>query len=190
MPRIAPLAEDELSPEARELVAAAERSMGFRPNDGLTMARVPGLLPAVSELVKAIYRPGRVSFELKRLVALVASSAAGCRYCTAHTAHGAHESGVVDPAKLEAVWSFEESPLFSPAERAALRVALGAGAAPSHVSDGDFAELRRHFSEEEVLELVAVLSLFAFLNRWNHTLQTELESSPLAFADRGGANPS
>ncbi|MDC1119273.1 hypothetical protein OAT28_01690 [Gammaproteobacteria bacterium] len=38
--------------------------------------------------------------------------------------------------------------------------------------------LSKHFSERQVIEVVAVISLFGFLNRWNDTMATTLENSP------------
>jgi alkylhydroperoxidase family enzyme len=62
--------------------------------------------------------------ELKRLVGLVRSTAAGCQHCVAHhNAHGLEHEGI-EPARQQAVWDFEGSPLFTPAERAALRISL------------------------------------------------------------------
>jgi len=183
MSRIEPLKFSELSPAMQGMMKQAEANMGFVPNDALIMARMEGLMPAMSGMVGATYRPGKVSMELKRLVALVTSSAAGCQYCTAHNAHGADMAGV-DSAKLAAVWDFRTSPLFSDAERAALNVAMSSAQSPNAVTDEEFEELKRHYTEEEAVEIVAVLCLFAFLNRWNHTLATELESSPLQFAEQ------
>ena len=57
------------------------------------------------------------------------------------------------------------------------------GQAPSAVDDMAMAELRRHFDDSAVAELVAVIALFGFLNRWNDTLATELEDTPRAFAE-------
>ncbi len=74
---------------------------------------------------------------------------------------------------------FWTSPLLSAAERAALRVAQGAAQVPSAVTDADFAELQHHYSEVQIVDIVAVIALFGFLNRFNDTMATELESSPL-----------
>jgi alkylhydroperoxidase family enzyme len=52
----------------------------------------------------------------------------------AHTAEGAHKLGVEDE-KLAAVWNYQTSPLFTPAERAALDVAVAAGTVPNAVTD-------------------------------------------------------
>ena len=122
---------------------------------------------------------------LKRLVGLMTSSAAGCQYCVGHTAFTSRHHGVSD-AKLKAVWDFESSELFSDAERAALRVALLAGQTPNGVTDQAWAELAGHFDEEAQLEIVAVIALFGFLNRWNSTLQTDLESLPAAVLAASG----
>ena len=94
-----------------------------------------------------------------------------------HTAFASGRHGV-DDAKIEAVWSFERSDLFSDAEKAALRVALHAGQVPNGVTDTMFDELSVHYDEDARLEIVSVIALFGFLNRWNSTLQTELEALP------------
>ena len=49
------------------------------------------------------------------------------------------------------------------------------------MSEEDLAALKEHFSDRQVVEIVAVLSLYGFLNRWNSTLQTELEAPPANF---------
>ena len=56
--------------------------MGFLPNDGLTMARVPGLVEAMLGLVRAANSPGRVDNETKRLVEIMSSAAAALQDLT------------------------------------------------------------------------------------------------------------
>ncbi|APE28126.1 carboxymuconolactone decarboxylase family protein [Aurantiacibacter gangjinensis] len=182
MSRIAPLSPEELPEETRAALAFAQETMGFTANDTLTMARWPELLGAMEQLVATIYGNSEVDLKLKRLVALVTSSAAGCRYCEAHTAHGAARQSGADAEKVAAVWDYASSPLFSDAERAALDLALAAGQSPNAATDAHFAAMRAHFSERQIVEIVAMISLFGFLNRWNTTLATELEDAPLSFA--------
>lgn len=179
MTRLSPLALEEVDPETREMINNAERLMGFVPNDALVMARHPALTRAMWGLVAAVYGPGSVDNGLKRLIGEAASKAAGCFYCSAHAAHGALEQGV-GQEKIDAVWSFEDSPLFSDAERAAINLAMKASRVPNEASDEDFDQLRQHFSEAEIVEIVAVISMFGFLNRWNSTLGTALEPVPMA----------
>jgi len=53
---------------------------------------------------------------------------------------------------------------------------------PNGVSDQDFAALKPHFDEDQIVDIVAVISGFGFLNRWNDTLATPLEDTPIAHA--------
>ena len=133
------------------------------------------------QLNQAVLYEGTVSEELKMLVSLVASQTAGCRYCQAHMANLSkiYEASL---EKIAAVWEFETSDLFSDAERAALRVAYTGAMAPSQTAREHFDELYRHFDEAQVVEIVASISLFGFLNRWNDTMATELESVPAEVA--------
>ena len=183
MSRLAPAAPEDLPDSMRSVLEYAEHNMGFTPNDVLIMARWPELLQAMAGLVGTVFVPGKVDMELKRLVALMTSRAAGCQYCVAHNAFGLQLDGAT-PEKQVAIWEFETSPLFTPAERAALHYALGAGQTPAAVSDAQFAELRRHFDDEQILELAGVIGLFGFLNRWNASLATPLEGAPLAHAQK------
>jgi len=181
MARIPPLAREDV-PELEDALGPVEERMGFLPNSLLTMARRPEILRAVASLAQ-VARTGTVPRELKELVALIASTAAGCRYCQAHTASNATRVGTED-AKIAHVWSYEASDLFSDAERAALRLAHHASLVPNLATDEDFGELRRHFDDGEIVEIVTVIALFGFLNRWNDTVATDLESRPFAVASQ------
>lgn len=179
MSRIEPILdfeESELSP----LFNQAEKWMGFQPNDGLLMAHKPEILIAFFSLAKAIYNEGLVPSGLKRIIGHITSLAAGCEYCTAHTAYGADKQEV-SKEKLEAIWEFQTSSLFSDSERAALNVALKAGSIPNTVTDADFEILKTHFSKPAIVEIVGVISMFGFLNRWNSTFNTQLENAPDSF---------
>jgi uncharacterized peroxidase-related enzyme len=181
LPRLAPLPPD---PQLREVFAGYEKSLGFVPNSMLIMQRKPKLVRAFSQLLAAIWDPeGEVDRGFKRLLAHVASRAAGCQYCMAHTAGGAMRFGV-DEAKVAAVWDYRSSPLYSEAERVALDFALAAGSVPNDVTDAMFAELREHWSDNQVVEILAVISTFGFLNRWNDTLATPLEKEPIQVGEK------
>lgn len=181
MPRIAPL-DPTQHPGLVESLKTVEAMLGFVPNSTLIMARHPKLLEAFQLLAAAALGPGRVAADLKIMVGHIASRAAGCRYCIAHTAHIA-ERRHVPAAKIEAIWNFERDAQFSAAERAALGFAQAAAAVPNAVSDSDFVELKRHFDEDQIAEMLGVISLYGFLNRWNDSLATPLEAQPRAFAE-------
>ncbi len=181
MPRVAPLRRDELS-EFEPTFEMIEQVMGFLPNSLLTLGRSPELLRGFGALSGSVLGSSRIEPGLRQLVAFVASNASGCRYCQAHTAHGAERMGV-PVEKLQAAFEFETSQLFSDAERAALQLARDAALVPNCTTEAHFQALRPHFDEEQIVQLVALISLFGWRYRWNDTMATELENPARAFAD-------
>ncbi len=134
------------------------------------------------QLNKVVLYEGTVSEELKMLVSLIASQAAGCRYCQAHMAN-LSKIYKASEEKISRVWEFESSDLFSAAERAALRLAMHGAMAPSEASQEHFDEMAKHFDEGQIVEIVASIALFGFLNRWNDTMATEIEELPAQVAN-------
>lgn len=179
MPHVEPLPREQLA-DFEPIFALIEGAMGFVPRSMLTMGRSPALLQAFAGLSGVVLGPGRIEPGLKSLVSYVASRAAGCQYCQAHTSHTAHRRGIAEE-KLAAAFEYETSPLFDDRERAALRIAQFGSLVPNETTPEHFAALRLQFDDEEIVELVSVIALFGFLNRWNDTMATELEDAPLAF---------
>lgn len=181
MARLKPLSKQELDAKGIDL-SFIGTDFHELPNSVPTLAYRPDILKATGVLWQTIMGEGAVDRGLKWLVGYLASMSAGCRYCSAHTATGANTSGVA-PEKVEAIWEYERSPLFSEAERAALRVAQGAGHVPNAVSDEDFDAMKLYYSAEQIVEIVSVIALYGFFNRWNDTMSTMLEQTPRAFAE-------
>ena len=182
MANMQPLRREE-RPDLEELFRLYDDTLSFVPNSLFTMARRPEILRAFSELITQIWRTGTVPVGLKPLVAIVASTAAGCRYCQAHETVDAKMRGV-DEAKIAEIWDFERSPRYSEAERAALRFARDASVVPDAVTPEHFEDLRLYWDDGEIVEILAVVGLFGFLNRWNESMATDLEEVPIAFAGR------
>ena len=182
MANMQPLRRED-HPELEELFRLYDDTMSFVPNSLFTMARRPEILGAFSELITQIWRTGTVPVGLKPLIAIVASTAAGCRYCQAHETVDAKLRGVPEE-KIAEIGNFEASALYDDAERAALRFARDASVVPNAVTPTHFEELRRHWDEGEIVEILSVVWLFGFLNRWNDSMATDLEEIPAAFAGR------
>src|SRR6267378_3303062 len=66
----------------------------------------------------------------------------------------------------------------------ALDFAIAAASVPNGVSDDMFASLRKHWSENQIVEIVGVIATFGFLNRWNDTMGTPLEAEPMAVGEQ------
>ena len=178
MARIAPLDLDLHPVELKSAFDQYRKSLGFVPNSVLIMQRRPKMVVALAQLAAAVWDPeSTVDLGFKRLVSHVASRASGCRYCMAHTAGGALHLGV-EPAKLEAIWEYSTSPLYSEAERGALDFSLAAAAVPNAVDDALFSSMQQHWTDDQIVEITGVISLFGFMNRWNDTMATPLEQEP------------
>jgi uncharacterized peroxidase-related enzyme len=182
MANVQPLRREDL-PQYEDLFKVYEQQMGFVPNSFFTMARRPEILEGFRRLILAVWTTGTVDPQLKPMVALMTSYGAGCRYCQAHEVARSERAGVpLD--KIAAIGDFERSEQFSDAERAALRLALASGQHPNGATREHFEELRRYFDEGQIVEIVAVIAAFGFLNRWNETMATDLEDVPLGLARR------
>lgn len=174
MPLLDPLPEDH-DPGLADLIRFFKGPLGVVPNSIRTMQRRPAIARAFTELNKAVMTcPARVTPEFKRLIGHVASNAAGCRYCQAHTILGAERFGA-SAERLRDIWTYATSPLYTPAERAALDFAIAAASVPNDVTPEIGAALKAHWTDDEIVEILAVIALFGFLNRWNDSMGTTLE---------------
>ena len=70
---------------------------------------------------------------------------------------------------------YETHSAYSAAERAALTVAKNANTSPNSVTDDESDALRPHFDEGQIAEIVALIAMMSFYNRWNDTMATTLE---------------
>ena len=161
----------------------AQNSMGFVSNDLLLMTHCPDMLEASSQMIQTILGSGQIDPGLKRMMGYISSTAAGCQYCSAHTSHTALRYGIEED-KLKEAWNYQQSELFSPAEKVALELARKSAAQPNAVETDDLATLQKYYSDAEIVELTFTLSLYAFLNRFNSTLQTPIEDIPKTSFDK------
>lgn len=183
MPRIEPQ-EKASTPELEAEFEVYRKGLGFVPNSVLILQRRPKVARALAQLASAVWDPeSTVDLGFKRLLAHVASSTAGCQYCTAHTAGGALRLGVSEE-KLAAVWDYRSSPLFSDAQRVALDFAIASASVPNDVSDELFDRMRANWSDDDIVEITAVIAMFGFMNRWNDTMATPLEDEPAEVGER------
>ena len=174
MPLIKPLSNIK-DKETQELVTFFNETLGFCPNSVLTMQKKPHLAQAFVNLNKAVMdNAGSISSEFKRIIAYISSNTAGCRYCQAHTIRAAERYGG-EKERLEQAWDFENSSLFSEAEKVALRFTIAASSVPVSTSQELEELLQHHWDETDILEIMSVIALFGYLNRWNDVMGTSLE---------------
>jgi len=183
MPLITPLAADD-NEEVAELARFFNETLGFCPNSVLTMQRRPAIAKAFINLNMAVMaNDGRVTAEQKRLIGYMTSANTGCRYCEAHTILAAERYGGTEE-RLANIWSFRDSDLYTAGEKAAFEFALAASSVPNAVDDQISAELNRYWDEGEVVEILGVVALFGYLNRWNDSMGTTMETGAVDAGER------
>ena len=168
--------------EFEELFKGVEAFMGYVPNAHLAMAERPELLMAFSNLARTIFQTEGIDMQIKQLIALASSLSSGCKYCQAHTSHGAERAGTKEE-KIVEILNYAESEHYSDEERAVLDLAFASGRIPNESNSKHFSELKKYFSDEQIIDIVSVVSMFGFLNRWNDTLGTKLEDVPKSFVE-------
>ncbi len=174
MPFVEPLPQDA-NDEVRELARFFNETLGFCPNSVLTMQRRPAIAKAFIALNMAVMEnQGRVTSALKRLIGYVSSHAAGCLYCQAHTIRAAERYGA-ETEKMENVWEYRTHPAFSDAERVTLDLAIAASNIPNGVDDELQTRMHEHWDDGEIVEILGVIALFGYLNRWNDSMATTME---------------
>ena len=77
--------------------------------------------------------------------------------------------------QLENIWEYKTHSAFSEAERVALDFSLAASVVPNAVNDALKKRLYTYWSEGEIVEMLGVISLFGYLNRWNDSMGTSIE---------------
>ncbi len=183
MPLVKPLSE-ESNLEVKKLAEFFNETLGFCPNSVLTMQIRPNIAGSFINLNKAVMENnGRVTSSLKRLIAWVSSNASGCRYCQAHSIRAAERYGA-DKEQLNNIWDYRTHPSFNEAERIALDFALAASQIPNTVDENLKQRLHDNWDDGEIVEILGVISLFGYLNRWNDSMETTIEDDAKDSAEK------
>lgn len=173
-PLVKPL-DRNATPQAEKMATFYEETLGFTPNSLFTMMHRPRIANAFVEMNQAVMEnKGRVTSSLKREIAYLSSMTTGCRYCEAHAIRAAERYGSTEK-RMEAIWDYKTDPVFSDADRAVFDLAIAASQVPNAVTDKIAENIRNYWDEGEIVEILGVVALFGYLNRWNDSMGTELE---------------
>lgn len=148
----------------------------------IELAIRPEVWGALSELNKVTMN-NDLGPQMTLEVFTVASLGSGCRHCQSHGAFGLADMGV-DTDRIRDLWSFESSDSFSKADRAALRFALAAGKAPSDVTPEHHREMRRHYTDAQIADILSIICVAGWLNRWNDSLATVTDQESVDWAEQ------
>jgi len=172
MSRISRVERGDVSPETAALYDRIFAVRGNVPNMFRVMAHRPEIFATMQAHFAAVLNTGTVSTKLKELIIVRTSQVNETPYCLAsHTRIARNLGWTDDQLSHLADWAQRED--FTPAEKAALRLAETVTRNANAVSDEQFAELRGFYSEGEIVELLCAIGLFNYFNRFNNALKME-----------------
>lgn len=177
MARITPISPEAASDEVKAVYKEIGRATGgWIPNFYRTLARRPPLLEGFWKMQSTLIFKGKVSRQHREMVNVFVGLKNGCEYCVFHHSALALKVGV-SKEKLDAVEKYAESPLFDEVEKLVLRYAeeyqIRPGASPEAIES-----LRKHYSEEQLVELDVLLGIANLANRLNISFDIEIDRAP------------
>jgi alkylhydroperoxidase family enzyme len=153
----------------------------YQDRQNLEMGHWPELRAQFNKLIKIVWNERELSEQFKQELFTMASQASGCLHCQSHGAFHLNAIGT-DTARIRAIWEYEKSDLFTDAERAAFDLVRAAAQSPNATTAEHFEALRKHYTETQIIEILAVSSMAAWLNRWNDTIATVTDQESVDWA--------
>ena len=181
-PLVSPLDRNSTK-QAKEMATFYDETLGFTPNSLFTMMHRPRIAKAFLEMNQAVMEnKGSITSSMKREIAYLSSMTTGCRYCEAHAIRAAERYGS-SKERLENIWEYKSNAAFSESDRAMFDFAIAASQLPNGVSEEIKTRAKKFFSDGEIVEILGVVALFGYLNRWNDSMGTELENPAVKSAE-------
>ncbi len=172
MPKISRLDRHEVTPETGEIYDRYLLTRGNVPNMFRTVAHRPEIFQTMIAHFEAILTTGTLTTKLKELVIIRTSQLNHCSYCLASHRRIGMKLGW-SQEQLDHLAEYATRTDFSASEKIALQLAEQMTRNEGAISDEEMARLREHYSEGEIIELMASIGLFNYFNRFNNLLGME-----------------
>jgi alkylhydroperoxidase family enzyme len=121
-------------------------------------AHQPKMMMGMGRFNQAVRKGNSVSERIRNLVELKGAQMIGCEFCVDLGSQVCRNSGLSD-SELLALPGYQSSDLFTDGEKTALDYAVAVMRTPVEVTDELFARMREHFSDKQIVELTALLTL-------------------------------
>jgi AhpD family alkylhydroperoxidase len=175
MARIQGVPQDQAGPMVRLVYRFMRRGMkkltGRQPAHGSGIepveiwAHQPKMMSGMGKFQGAVRKGNTVDKRLKYLVELKGSQMIGCEFCLDLGSQICRNSGFSDE-ELLALPRYRQSDLFSDREKLALDYTVAVMHTPVEVTDELFARMKEHFTDQQLVEITALLTVVN-LDRFN-----------------------
>jgi uncharacterized peroxidase-related enzyme len=178
-PRIPLLERDQVPPGIADVYDALLKTRGVVPNMFKTLAHTPALALATAGYLMALLGDGALPGSYKEMIATRLSVLLESEYAVKAHALSARQKGASEAQIAAASGDFEKGP-FSAAEKLGFRAAERLHRSAVEITDEFFAELKLHFSDPQIVELVATAAAFELFPRLVDGLQIPITPPPKA----------
>lgn len=175
--RIPLLERDQVTPEVANVYDALLKTRGVVPNMFKTLAHTPALALATAGYLKVLLSDGALPGFYKELIAMRLSVLLASDYAVKAHALSARQKGATD-AQIDAARADFESGPFSAAEKLGFRAAERLHRSPSEITDDFFEELKQHFTNPQIIELISTASAFELFPRLVEAMRIPITPAP------------
>jgi uncharacterized peroxidase-related enzyme len=168
-PIVAPISRDQAAAAVQPIFDRLTQAFGAVPAFFGTMARSPEALEHFMPLYGAVVNKGLVEAKYKELAYLKTALINGCEYCfRAHSVSG-KRNGVTEE-QIKNLSFYQRSAAFDEKEKATLLYAERVTRGASAIRAGAIQELKKHYSDDQIVELTLAVCIANFTNRFNDAL--------------------
>jgi uncharacterized peroxidase-related enzyme len=176
-PRIPLLERDQVTPEIASVYDALLKTRGVVPNMFKTLAHTPALALVTAGYLKALLSGGALPGHYKELIAMRLSVLLSSEYAVKAHALSARQKGATEAQIAAARGDFETGP-FTDKDKLGFRAAERLHRSAAEITDDFFAELKQHFTDPQIIELIAVAAAFELFPRFVDALRIPLTPVP------------
>lgn len=138
-----------------------------------TIAVRPEVCESAAGHLRTIMQCGTVPHATKALCAAMVSAVNFCEPALIAYRREARSAGV-SVEMLNALWDFARSDLFTDGQKAVLSTAVALTREPRGLPDPVWGQLRAHYDDGEIVEILALIGMVNSLNRMSNALQTQI----------------
>lgn len=173
MPRVSEVGPEKLAEDAREIFRRYTTEYGPFENQAKIFAHRPPALRHIMGLLLELADEAVLPKRYLEIALVVVSKINECKYCVAHHAPRLAAQGF-DPEATDKILD-DEVPGFDEVDLLVRNYAVEVTNNFQYMRDAIFVELKKHFSEEQIVELTLRIALCGFFNRFNDALQIGME---------------
>jgi len=179
MTYVTPLPREAITdPELRDLIAQSE-ALGV-PDELFPhiIARAPEQAKPFMRALLMSHAEGNVDHRLKEIIRILLARFAGDKYFAALRSRKALQMGLNEERIEAGCGDYEDSDLFTEAEKSALRYADQMYLDPTKIDSAFYAELKRHFTEPQIMELGAFIAFHYGMQMFMRALGASASNGP------------